>query len=65
MWSIIARAQTRMHDLKVNLYTAFWRGGSLEYKQLGYFFFFLVNYIEVYLSYKKNGPISSVHDSEF
>lgn len=40
MWSIIARAQTRMHDLKVNLYTAFWRGGSLEYKQLGYFFFF-------------------------
>ena len=65
MWSIIARAQTRMHNLKVNLYTAFWCGGSLEYKQLGYFFFFLVNYIEVYLSYKKNGPISSVHDNEF
>ena len=55
MWSIIARAQTRMHNLKVNLYTTFWCGGSLEYKQFGDFFF-LVNYIEVYLSYKKMDP---------
>ena len=39
MWNISARAQTRMHTLKVNLYTTFWCGGSLEYKQLGDFFF--------------------------